>query len=277
MGGWLDRQAGQGHDVAACQHHETGPGGKPRVDDRQDVVDRRAELLGICRERILRLCHADRQVAEAQILKRLDRGLRFRLDRDVFGAIDLARHRPHLIGNLHLKFVKRLVVARTTLGDRDDLLGELDRTLAALRPVSAEHGFGPELLPADRLDQLAFGWRIGREGVDRDDRWDAELLHVVDVPPEVRHALLQRVEIFLAEVGLGEAAVHLQRADGCDDHRRFRLEAGLSALDVEELLRSQVGAKPGFRHDIVGEVEREIGRDDRVAAMRDIGERATRG
>ena len=55
---------------------------------------------------------------------------------------------------------------------------------------------------------------------------------------------------------------------------QIRLEAGLAALDVEEFLGAEIGAEAGFGHDIVGELERGRRRDHRVAAMRDIGERA---
>ncbi len=50
-------------------------------------------------------------------------------------------------------------------------------------------------------------------------------------------------------------------------------EAGLAALDVEELLAAEIGAEAGFGHDIVGELERGRGGEHRVAAVRDVGER----
>ena len=51
-------------------------------------------------------------------------------------------------------------------------------------------------------------------------------------------------------------------------------EPGLAALDVEEFLGAEVGAEAGFGHDVIGELERGRGREHRIAAMRDIGERA---
>ena len=79
---------------------------------------------------------------------------------------------------------------------------------------------------------------------------------------------------FLLEVFLLDAAVHLERADGGDQHHAVGREAGLAALDVEEFLAAEVGAEAGFRHDVVGELERGRGREHRVAAMRDVGEGA---
>ena len=50
--------------------------------------------------------------------------------------------------------------------------------------------------------------------------------------------------------------MHLERADGGDEHRAGGLEPGLAALDVEELLGAEVGAEAGFGDDVVGELER---------------------
>jgi di/tripeptidase len=85
---------------------------------------------------------------------------------------------------------------------------------------------------------------------------------------------LERLQVLLLEVFLLDAAVHLERADGGDDHRAGGLEAGLAALDVEELLGAEIGAEAGFGHHVVGELERGRGREHRVAAVRDVGERA---
>ena len=91
---------------------------------------------------------------------------------------------------------------------------------------------------------------------------------------EVRHAGFQRLEVFLLQIFFLHAAVHLERADGGDDHDAVRREPGLAAFDVDELLRAEVGAEAGFGHDIIGELERGRGGDHRIAAMRDIGEGA---
>ena len=52
------------------------------------------------------------------------------------------------------------------------------------------------------------------------------------------------------------------------------LEPGLAALDVEELLGAEIGAEAGFGDDVVGELERGLGGEHRVAAVGDVGERA---
>src|SRR5699024_8123996 len=51
--------------------------------------------------------------------------------------------------------------------------------------------------------------------------------------------------------------------------------AALAGLDVEELLRAEVGAEAGFRDDNVTETAGGLGGDEAVAAVRDVGEGAT--
>ena len=48
------------------------------------------------------------------------------------------------------------------------------------------------------------------------------LLHVLDVAAEVVAALGDRADVLVLEVVLGDAAVHLERAHGGDDHGRRR-------------------------------------------------------
>ncbi len=52
------------------------------------------------------------------------------------------------------------------------------------------------------------------------------------------------------------------------------LQPRLAALDVEEFLRAEIGAEPGFGDDVIGELQRGARRDEGIAAVRDIGERA---
>jgi hypothetical protein len=86
-------------------------------------------------------------------------------------------------------------------------------------------------------------------------------------------ALPERGEVLGGEFGLLRAAVHLERADGGDEHRGLGLDAPESALDVEELLGAQVGPEAGLGHDDVADGERGAGGEDRVAAVRDVAER----
>ncbi len=118
--------------------------------------------------------------------------------------------------------------------------------------------------------QLRF--RVAHEPVDRDDDRHAELADVGDVVLEVRQAALERGEIFLAERALVCAALHLERADGCDEHGGFRIEFPDAALDVEELLGAEIRSEAGFGDDHVGEREAGARGQDGIAAVRDVAE-----
>ena len=89
---------------------------------------------------------------------------------------------------------------------------------------------------------------------------------------EVLETLVQRVDVLFLEVGEGHAAVHLQGADGGDQDHGIRDQAGVAALDVEELLGAQVGGEAGFGHHVVGQLEAQLGGLHRVAAVGDVGE-----
>ncbi len=68
--------------------------------------------------------------------------------------------------------------------------------------------------------------------------------------------------------------MHLQCADSGNDGDHVGFQAGLAALDVEEFLRTEVGAETGFCNDIIGQLEAGSGGHHGVAAVGNIGERA---
>ena len=68
--------------------------------------------------------------------------------------------------------------------------------------------------------------------------------------------------------------MHLEGADSRHQHDAVGHQAGVAALDVEELLRTQVGAKAGLGDAVVAQLERHARGLDRVAAVGDVGERA---
>ena len=68
--------------------------------------------------------------------------------------------------------------------------------------------------------------------------------------------------------------MHFQRADGRDDHDRVGLHVRVTALDIEELFRTQISAEAGFRHGVIAELSGCLGSEDGVATVGDIGEGA---
>ena len=99
--------------------------------------------------------------------------------------------------------------------------------------------------------------------------------HVADVTLQVDHALLECRQVLGAHFLQVAATVELQRADGGNHHHGRGAEARLAALDVDELLGTEVGTEAGFRDDVVTELQGRLGGEHRVAAVSDVGERAT--
>ena len=115
---------------------------------------------------------------------------------------------------------------------------------------------------------------VGREGVDRDDDRQAELGDVLNVGVQIDNALFERGQILGVQLGLGHAAVVLERAHGRDEHDAGGIQTGLAALDVEELFRTQVGAEAGLGDRDIGQLEGHAGGLHRVAAVGDVREGA---
>ena len=236
------------------------------------MAERHALGVGIGGEAVLSLGDADRKLAETFLLE-LGEAVAHALVRgDVLGAVDLPRDGARLVPQRHVVGIERLEIARLRLDGLHHGLGELGRARAALRPMIGQHAFDAER-GAKPPEQRDLGLGVAREAVDRDHHRHAVFLHVLDMALEIGETLLQAPQILLLEIVLGHAAMHLERADGGDDHHASGLEPRLAAFDVEEFLGAEIGAEAGLGHHIVGELERGLGGDHRVAAMRDIGER----
>ncbi|MNQ69186.1 hypothetical protein D3C85_837680 [compost metagenome] len=78
----------------------------------------------------------------------------------------------------------------------------------------------------------------------------------------------------LARANVQQAAVGLETAHRGHQHHAGGGDAGLAALDVEELLQPHVGAKARLGHHIVGEAQGDAIGDDGGVAVGDVGEGA---
>ena len=67
--------------------------------------------------------------------------------------------------------------------------------------------------------------------------------------------------------------MHLQRANGCHNHRRIGGNPGGAALNVEELFGAHVGAKASLGHHDLARSECGTIGNDRVIAMGNVGKR----
>ena len=158
--------------------------------------------------------------------------------------------------------------------DLDEGLREPRRALAAVGEVGADLHLHAEPLDVFR-EGLDLGVGVTREAVDAHD--DGQAPHVADVREvalDVAHAGEHRLDVLRREVGDGHAALVLHRAHRRDEDDGVRAQASEAALEVDELLRAEVGAEAGLRHGPIGVSEGGLRRRHRVAAVRDVGERA---
>ena len=213
-------------------------------------------------EAILRLGHADRQLAVAGGLDRWSSVAALPVGDDVGGAVDRGGDGADLVGERHVVGVERREAGarRADRSATDDAAA----SSSAPAPPSAQWrqttASTPNCALADRRRGGVLGLGVGGELVDRDDHRHAE--------PARRSRRGGRGWRSRARAprgsrvprsAFGDAAVHLERAHGRDDHRRAGVEAGLAALDVEELLGAEVGAEAGLGDDVVAELERRRG------------------
>jgi hypothetical protein len=206
-------------------------------------------------------------------LQLLDLLLDLRVRRDVRGAVDLDGDRLDLVPQRLLLVVDEAELRLALLDDLHHFAGDIGRSRAALGPVAREHQRDVELLHG-LGEELVLRGGVRREVVDRDDAGQPVMVaHVVHVALEVRDALLQSAEILRIDLLQVGAAVILERADGRDEHHGRGTQPRLAALDVDELLRPEVGAEARLGHDVVRELERGGGGEHRIAAVRDVRER----
>ena len=237
----------------------------------QREVFRRGDQLGVVAEGILRLGDAHRQLAVAhggQLVQRfLRRGAVGNIARmvDLFGdGLDLLRQRGvQLVGVAQFGAVVQ---------NREHGLGQGLAAFAAFGEHLGQRA-GHARLAADFVNDVHLLRRIGGEGVDRHAHRQPKALQVADMALQVDRAGLYGRGVGLAERGFGHAAVRFQRAHRGDQHDGRRVQAGVAALDVQELFRAQVGAEAGLGHDVIGQFQAQAGRQHAVAAVGDVGKR----
>src|SRR5579862_888888 len=139
VGGGVARQAGHGHQVAAQRHDEARARRQPHVAHRQDEARRRAAHVRLGGEAVLRLRHADGEPSEAVALILLELLGGVGRERDIGGAIDLARDGADLVDERHVVGIERLERA-ALFAKPHDLVRQALGALAAVGPVAAEMG-----------------------------------------------------------------------------------------------------------------------------------------
>ena len=89
---------------------------------------------------------------------------------------------------------------------------------------------------------------------------------------QVRKTSLQSLQVLLVQVCLRNAAVVLQSTNGCYDNNCVGLQACHTALDIQELLSTQVSAEACLCDGVISQVQAHLGSGYGVTAVRDICE-----
>ena len=92
---------------------------------------------------------------------------------------------------------------------------------------------------------------------------------------QVLQALPEPVGIGLLDMVKSHATVHLQSLCRSHDNHQLRLQTSLTALDIKELLSTQVGTEACLRHHIVTKSHRHLCGHHTGTAVGDIRKRAT--
>ncbi len=248
LGGRDFRQAGHGHDVTGEGDDEAGAGGDFEVADRDAEIFRCALLGRVIGEGVLGLGHADRHLVEAELFELLEL-LRSLFDQvHAVGMVDLRSDGFQFFHDGGILVVAELEVRRL-FAETDDFFGQGDAAFAAFCPDFGQSDVDAEFV-ALRFDEVEFGLGVGRERVDGDDdRETVDVLDVIDVLEQVRKTGFQSFEVFVVQVGFRDTAVVLEGTDGSDDDDGGGSKACHAALDVEELLGTEVGTEAGFRNE----------------------------
>jgi len=91
---------------------------------------------------------------------------------------------------------------------------------------------------------------------------------------EVYDTLFQCIQILGSQFCFRHAAVVFQRTNSCDQNHAAGVQTAVAALDVEELLCAQIRAETCLGHAVVAQFQRQLCGTERVAAVRNVGERA---
>ena len=112
------------------------------------------------------------------------------------------------------------------------------------------------------------------EDVDSNNNRHAEFLHVLDMLLQIYKALLDCLHVRRGQLSFRHTAMHFQRTHGSYDNCGIRLEACITAFDIEEFFCAEVSTKACLGNCIISNAHSSSGCHDAVAAMSDVSERA---
>ena len=210
--------------------------------DRNGKVLGSAEKGGIIGEGVLSLCHTNGKITVSRCGKSVGLLLCGCGKNRAFASVYVANDSVDLILDSSLKLIAEGEIV-LFFAKLNNFVCQLNRAVSAVCPNSRENRLNTEL---GALVDYELDLRVGisRELIySNDTRKLINILDVGNVAEEVRNTCFKRGKIFLAKGCLGKSAMHLKRADGCNHNNSVGLKTGITALDIKELLCSEVCAK----------------------------------
>ena len=236
-------QTRHGHDLAGQGYDKACACGNLQVAYRYLEIGRRAQLLLVVGQAVLGLCYADRAVAKSERFQLLRLLLSVRCQDNSLAAVDLLYDLVQLILDASLQLIGEGEAVVGLFAETYDLFSQLHAAFAAFCPYLGQNYVYAKLL-ALLLYQLNLSLSIGRELVD--GYYAGQLIYVGDIAymlQKVRKSFLQSLQILVVQLSLRNAAVVLQGTYGRYDDNCVGLQACHTALDIQELLCSQVCAE----------------------------------
>lgn len=268
-------EARHGHDRASEHDDELSTGGEANIGDVEGVARGSVDGGGVIGEGVLGLGNAHGEVAVSVLLELLELGLGLAGELNAVSVVEGGGDGLDLVSKGHLIGVERLELGEVSVVSQLlDRLGELEGTSTTVLPLLGDDGLDAHLL-AEVLDNLDLGLGVGGEAVDRDDAVNSELGNVLDVADEVGHTGADGVEVLGGESLGVDTTVELEGTDSGDNDGGSGGEAGLAALDVEELLGTKVSTESTLSDDVVSEGKSGAGTNDGRASVGDVGEGST--
>ena len=115
---------------------------------------------------------------------------------------------------------------------------------------------------------------ISSKLVEGDDYGLTEALKVLHVLVEVPVTSFHSCNVRLLDIFLSHATVHLQCLESNNKNGKVWLQTGLAALDVVELLSTEVSTESSLCNSVVAIFEGSCSSHDRVATMGNVSERS---
>src|SRR5680860_498021 len=265
------RQARHGHHLTTHRHHTTPPRRYTHLSHIQAPTTRPTPLLLVVGQGCLSLRHADGQISIPILSIALNRLLGLRSVVHAIRTVDLLRDRLNLFHYGLIQLIQELEV-RVFFAHAYNLFRQSPAAFTTLGPYLREHDLGTHFTDL-LIQEIQLLLSVVREAVDRNDHGDAKALDVLHVLLQVIQTLAQRIHVLCLQIFKLHSAVHLQSSHRSHKDHRIRHQAGVTALDVEELLCSKIRRKTGFSHRVVCELQSQPCGLRGVAAVRDIGER----